>query len=407
MMDKFNNYSVEYTTKKFGGNSMDIKKLHEEFTKIYGDESECTFFSPGRINLIGEHIDYNGGFVFPCALDFGTYGLVKVRDDKKVNFASTNFDLKVTSDLNHLKFTEVDDWANYPKGVIKIMMDNGYDVKGMDILISGNIPNGAGLSSSASLEVLTAEIVNNLFNNCSIDKIEIAKMSQKAENDFVGVNCGIMDQFAIRMGKKAKAILLNCETLDYNYADVNLLDYDIVIMNTNKRRALNESKYNERRSECDKALEVIRKVKEVKNICELKPEEFDKIENLFTDEKIKNRAKHAVYENSRVIRAFNCLNKGDLIEFGRLLMESHHSLKHLYEVTGKELDTIVEEALLTDGCIGARMTGAGFGGCAIAVVKKDKIKSFTSKVMDKYTKIIGYEPSFYSTGIGEGTHRVE
>jgi galactokinase len=386
---------------------MDIKRLQEIFTKIYGGDSECTFFSPGRINLIGEHIDYNGGYVFPCALDFGTYGLIKVRNDNAINLASTNFDLKVNSNLDNLRFIESDDWANYPKGVMKIMMDNGYDVKGMDILISGNIPNGAGLSSSASLEVLTAEIVNNLFNNGSIDKIEIAKMSQKAENDFVGVNCGIMDQFAIRMGKKAKAILLNCETLDYNYADVNLLDYEIVIMNTNKRRALNESKYNERRSECDKALEVIRKVKEVKNICELKPEEFDRIENLFTDEKIKNRAKHAVYENARVISAFNCLNKGQLLEFGRLLVESHHSLKHLYEVTGKELDAIVEEALLTDGCIGARMTGAGFGGCAIALVKKDKIESFTIRVKSNYTKRIGYEPNFYSTGIGEGTHRVE
>jgi galactokinase len=374
---------------------MDIKRLQEIFTKIYWENSDCTFFSPGRINLIGEHIDYNGGFVFPCALDFGIYGLVKIRNDDKINFASTNFDLKVSSNLKDIKYIVEDDWANYPKGVIKIMKDNGYDVKGMDILISGNIPNGAGLSSSASLEVLTAEIVNNLFNNGSIDKIEIVKMSQKAENDFVGVNCGIMDQFAIRMGKKAKAILLNCETLEYNYADVNLLDCDIVIMNTNKRRALNESKYNERRAECEKALEVIRTVKDIKNICELKPEEFDEIENLFTDVKIKNRAKHAVYEN------------GDLIEFGRLLMESHDSLKHLYEVTGKELDTIVEEALLTGGCIGARMTGAGFGGCAIAVVKKDKIESFTSRVKDKYTKRIGYEPSFYSTGIGEGTHRVE
>ncbi|MGH4117563.1 galactokinase [Clostridium sp.] len=386
---------------------MDIKKLKEIFTKIYGENSDCTFFSPGRINLIGEHIDYNGGFVFPCALDFGIYGLVKIREDDKINFASTNFDLVVNSNLKDIKYIVEDDWANYPKGVIKIMKDNGYDVKGMDILISGNIPNGAGLSSSASLEVLTAEIVNNLFNKGSIDKIELVKMSQKAENDFVGVNCGIMDQFAILMGKTAKAILLNCETLEYNYADVNLLDCDIVIMNTNKRRALNESKYNERRAECEKALEVIRTVKDIKNLCELKPEEFDEIENLFTDERIKNRAKHAVYENARVIRAFNCLNNGDLIEFGRLLMESHDSLKHLYEVTGKELDTIVEEALLTDGCIGARMTGAGFGGCAIAVVKKDKIESFISRVKDKYTKRIGYEPSFYSTGIGEGTHRVE
>mgnify|MGYP001575935310 CR=1 FL=1 len=386
---------------------MDIEKLHEIFKKIYGENSESTFFSPGRINLIGEHIDYNGGFVFPCALDFGTYGLIKVRNDNKINFASTNFDLKVSSNLNDLKYNDEDDWANYPKGVIKIMIDNGYDAQGMDILISGNIPNGAGLSSSASLEVLTGEIINNLFNNGRIDMLDIVKMSQKAENDYVGVNCGIMDQFAVGMGKKAKAILLNCQTLEYDYADVNLLDYDIVIMNTNKRRALNESKYNERRAECEKALEIIKKVKDIKNICELKPEEFDKIENLFTDEKIKNRAKHSVYENARVISAFNCLNSGQLIEFGKLLMESHHSLKYLYEVTGKELDAIVEEALLTDGCIGARMTGAGFGGCAIAVVKKDKIDLFTSRVKEKYTKRIGYAPTFYSTGIGEGTHRVE
>ncbi|MBU3092155.1 galactokinase [Clostridium sp. CF011] len=386
---------------------MDIEKLHEIFKKIYGENSESTFFSPGRINLIGEHIDYNGGFVFPCALDLGTYGLIKVRNDNKINFASTNFDLKVSSDLNNLKYNAQDDWANYPKGVIKIMLDHGYNAQGMDILISGNIPNGAGLSSSASLEVLTGEIINTLFNNSRIDMIDIVKMSQKSENDYVGVNCGIMDQFAIGMGKKAKAILLNCRTLEYAYADVNLLGYEIVIMNTNKRRALNESKYNERRSECEKALAIIKKVKDIKNICELKPEEFDKIENLFTDEKIKNRAKHSVYENARVINAFNCLNSGHLIEFGRLLMESHHSLKHLYEVTGKELDAIVEEALLTDGCIGARMTGAGFGGCAIALVKKDKIELFTSRVKEKYTNRIGYAPTFYSTGIGEGTHRVE
>ncbi len=386
---------------------MDIKELEGIFTKIYGVKSDATFFAPGRINLIGEHIDYNGGFVFPCALDFGTVGLVKIRNDNKINFASTNFDLKVNSDLKDLKFEKAADWANYPKGVMKVMLDHGYDVKGMDILVSGNIPNAAGLSSSASLEVLTGVMVNNLFNNDKIDMIDIVKMSQQAENDFVGVNCGIMDQFAIGMGKKAKAILLNCETLKYEYADVKLLDYAIVIMNTNKRRALNESKYNERRSECEKALEIIRKVKDVKNICELKPEEFDKMENLFTDEKIKNRAKHSVYENARVISAFNCLNSGQLIEFGRLLIESHHSLKNLYEVTGIELDAIVEEALLSDGCIGARMTGAGFGGCAIALVEKDKIESFTKRVNENYTKRIGYEPTFYATGIGEGAHRVK
>lgn len=385
---------------------MEINNLKEKFIEIYGVENEFVFLSPGRINLIGEHIDYNGGLVFPCALDFGTYALVGLRDDNKLNLASTNFDLKVSSDLDNLTYTEEDDWANYPKGVIKIMLDRGYKVKGMDILISGDIPNGAGLSSSASLEVLIGVIVNNLFNEGKIDRVELVKIAQQAENEFVGVNCGVMDQFAVGMGKKDKAILLDCNSLSYKYADVKLLDYSIVIINTNKRRALNESKYNERRSECEEALKIIQKEKKVENLCKLTPAEFDKLEYLFKDEKVKNRAKHAVYENDRVISAFDSLNKGQLEEFGRLLIESHDSLKNLYEVTGKELDALVEEALKTEGCIGARMTGAGFGGCAIALVKNDKIGGFAEQVKRAYTERIGYEPSFYSSGIGEGTHQI-
>lgn len=385
---------------------MDIIKLEKIFQDIYGRKNEFCFFSPGRINLIGEHIDYNGGLVFPCALEFGTYALVSLRDDNKLNFASTNFELKVTSNLNDLAYKKEDDWANYPKGTLKIMLDNGYKAKGMNILISGNIPNGAGLSSSASLEVLVAVIVNNLFNEGKIDRVDLVKMSQKAENEFIGVNCGIMDQFAVGMGKKDKAILLDCNSLNYKYADMNLLNYSIVIMNTNKRRALNESKYNERRAECEAALEIIQKEKSINNLCKLTPEEFDALEHLFTDTNIRNRAKHAVYENDRVISAFDCLNKGDLDKFGKLLVESHDSLKNLYEVTGKELDTLVEEALNADGCIGARMTGAGFGGCAIALVENDKIESFTKQVKKAYTEKIGYEPSFYSSGIGDGTHQI-
>ncbi|URZ15632.1 galactokinase [Clostridium felsineum] len=385
---------------------MELNKLEEIFQTIYGKKNEFSFFSPGRINLIGEHIDYNGGLVFPCALDFGTYALVNLREDNKLNFASTNFDLKVSCDLNNLVYTKEDDWANYPKGVIKIMLDKGYTVKGMDILISGNIPNGAGLSSSASLEVLTSVVVNNLFNDGKIDRVELVKISQMAENEFVGVNCGIMDQFAVGMGKTNKAILLDCNSLSYKYADMNLLDYSIVIMNTNKRRALNESKYNERRAECEEALKIIQTKKPVANLCKLTPEEFHEVEPLLTKDNIKNRAKHAVYENDRVISAFDCLNDGKLEEFGRLLMESHDSLKNLYEVTGKELDSLVEEALKAEGCIGARMTGAGFGGCAIALVKTDKIDSFTDEVKKAYTERIGYEPSFYSSGIGNGTHQI-
>jgi galactokinase len=383
--------------------SMDIIQLKSEFVKIYGEGEIRNFHSPGRVNLIGEHIDYNGGYVFPCALEFGTFACVRVRNDKTVNLATTNFDLKVTVDLDDIAYKDEDDWANYPKGVIKTLLDDGYKVSGMDILFSGNIPNGAGLSSSASLELLMGVIVNNLFNDEKIDRVELVKIGQKAENRFVGVNCGIMDQFAVGMGKKDKAILLDCNTLRYDYADVNLGEYSLVIMNTNKRRALNESKYNERRSECDSALEVIRKQKNINALCELSSNDYEELEYLIEEENVRKRVRHAVYENERVKKAYDCLNKGELIEFGALLVRSHDSLRDLYEVTGKELDTIVEEALKVEGCIGSRMTGAGFGGCAIAVVKKNAIEVFQEKVRNNYRDIIGYEPSFYLSGIGEGT----
>jgi galactokinase len=385
---------------------MNINELKNEFLKQYGEGEVRSFHSPGRVNLIGEHIDYNGGYVFPCALEFGTFACVRIREDGKVNLASTNFDLKVSVDLDNLVYREEDDWANYPKGVMKVMLDNGYKVGGMDILITGNIPNGAGLSSSASLELLIGVIINDLFNQGAIDKVELVKIGQKAENTFVGVNCGIMDQFAVGMGKEHKAILLDCNTLEYRYAEVELGDYSLVIMNTNKRRALNESKYNERRAECDEAVAVLRTAKDINTLCELTVEEYEKLEHLLTKENVRNRARHAVYENERVKNAFDALNQGKLKEFGELLVASHNSLRDLYEVTGKELDTIVDESLRAEGCIGSRMTGAGFGGCAIAVVKKDCIDSFINTVKVNYTSKIGYEPSFYMSGIGEGTQEI-
>jgi galactokinase len=385
---------------------MELTALKEQFVKLYGEGEIRIFHSPGRVNLIGEHIDYNGGYVFPCALEFGTYGLVRKREDNIVNFASTNFDLRVSADLNVVEYRKEDDWANYPKGVIKVMTDAGFKVGGMDILVSGSIPNGAGLSSSASLEVLTAVIVDNLFNGGTADRVELVKLSQKAENTFVGVNCGIMDQFAIGMGKENKAILLDCGTLKYSYASVELGDYTLVIMNTNKRRALNESKYNERRAECDEALSILQKEKNIIALCELTAEEFDKLESLIDKENVRNRAKHAVYENERTKKAFEKLNEGKIEEVGKLLTASHNSLRDLYEVTGKELDTLVEEALKTSGCIGARMTGAGFGGCAIALVKKEAVENFKEEVKKNYTEKIGYEPSFYLSGIGEGTREI-
>ena len=386
---------------------MEASQLKEEFLKLYGEGETRTFHSPGRINLIGEHIDYNGGYVFPCALEFGTFGCVRVREDNVVNLASTNFDLKVSVSLDDIEYKEADDWGNYPKGVIKTMQQKGYKVGGMDIFISGNIPNGAGLSSSASLELLTAVIVNDLFNESKIDRVELVKIGQIAENQFVGVNCGIMDQFAIGMGKKNKAMLLDCSTVKYEYAEVNLGNYSLVIMNSNKRRALNESKYNERRAECDEAVENINSVKKINALCELTEEEFEKVEKVIVKENVKKRARHAVYENERVKKAFKCLNEGKLLEFGSLLVQSHNSLRDLYEVTGKELDTIVEEALKAEGCIGARMTGAGFGGCAIAVVEKTSISKFIDTVKKNYTEKIGYAPDFYLSGIGEGTTEIE
>lgn len=387
---------------------MSLEELKHKFIDIFGQGigEIISFHSPGRINLIGEHIDYNGGLVFPCALDFGTYGLVRKRNDSKINFVSTNFDLRITDDINNIEYKKEDDWANYPKGVIKVMKDKGFRVGGMDILISGDIPNGAGLSSSASLEVLIGYMVNVLFNEETIPMIELIKISQKAENDFVGVNCGIMDQFAVGMGKENKAILLDCNTLEYSYADLDLKDYTLVLINTNKRRALNESKYNERREECDKVLNIIKSQKYFKNLCEISKDDFQSYKELLESEVLKKRAKHVVYENERVKEAYKALNEGDLKRFGQLLIESHNSLRDLYEVTGKELDTVVEEALKVEGCIGARMTGAGFGGCAISIVRKDRVKDFMEIVGKNYKATIGYEPSFYLSGIGNGTRKL-
>ncbi|QAT39611.1 galactokinase [Clostridium sp. JN-9] len=385
---------------------MEIKELREEFIKLYGMGEIRTFHSPGRVNLIGEHIDYNGGYVLPCALDFGTYGCVRERKDRKINFASTNFPLKVQIDVDNIKFSKEDDWANYPKGVIVEMMKKGYSISGMDILVSGNIPNGAGLSSSASLEVLMAVIIDNLFNGGKLDRVELVQLCQKAENNFVGVNCGIMDQFAIGMGKKNKAILLDCNTLKYSYCNVDLKDNCIVVLNTNKRRSLNESKYNERRAECEEALKILQTWKKINALCELTVDEFNNMEHLIEKENVRKRAKHAVYENERTKDAYRYLNEGDIEKFGQLLTKSHDSLRDLYEVSGKELDTIVSESLKVKGCLGARMTGAGFGGCALAIVKNTEVDNFMNIVRENYKNIIGYEPSFYLSGIGEGTGEI-
>ena len=381
----------------------------EMFTKVYGDrEGIRVFFSPGRVNLIGEHTDYNGGNVFPCALSFGTYGAIALRDDKTVRMYSENFkDLGViTFDIDDLKNEEKDDWANYPKGVISVLRNHGYDVKqGFDMVVFGNIPNGAGLSSSASLELLMGVMVDKIFN-FNIDRVELVKYCQEAENKFIGVNCGIMDQFAIGMGKEDSAILLDCNTLDYSYSKVDLKDEVIIIANTNKRRGLADSKYNERRSECETALSELQIKLNINSLGELTEEEFENNKYLIKNDIRAKRAKHAVYENQRTLKAVKALQNNDIETFGKLMNDSHKSLRDDYEVTGKELDTLVDLAWKHEATVGARMTGAGFGGCTVSIVKKAMEEDFINTVGKGYKEIIGYDADFYVANIGDGTREI-
>lgn len=384
------------------------KRLIKEFTDIFEVPGEALFFSPGRVNLIGEHTDYNGGMVFPCAITFGTYAVVSKRTDSCMRLFSNNFKEKGIIDvaLQTLHYVKKDDWANYVKGVLYFLQQEGFEIPcGLNILIEGNIPNGAGLSSSASLEVLTGTILKETFQ-LPISKLDIIKLSQKAENQFVGMNCGIMDQFIIGMGKKDHAIALDTGTLEYTYAPVQLKQASIIIMNTNKQRGLTDSKYNERRAECEHALSQIQTVVKIKNLCDLKETEFEKVQHVITSPVERKRARHAVLENIRVKKAIAALEKNDIEEFGALMNASHISLRDDYEVTGIELDTLVESAWNQSGTIGARMTGAGFGGCAIAIVRNDDIEDFTAAVRREYTQAIGYEPDFYIASIGDGAGKL-
>lgn len=384
------------------------KRLIKEFTDIFEVPGEALFFSPGRVNLIGEHTDYNGGMVFPCAITFGTYAVVSKRTDSCMRLFSNNFKEKGIIDvaLQTLHYDKKDDWANYVKGVLYFLQQEGFEIPcGLNILIEGNIPNGAGLSSSASLEVLTGTILKETFQ-LPISKLDIIKLSQKAENQFVGMNCGIMDQFIIGMGKKDHAIALDTGTLEYTYAPVQLKQASIIIMNTNKQRGLTDSKYNERRAECEHALSQLQTVVKIKNLCDLKETEFEKVQHIITSPVERKRARHAVLENIRVKKAIAALEKNDIEEFGALMNASHISLRDDYEVTGIELDTLVESAWNQSGTIGARMTGAGFGGCAIAIVRNDDIEDFTSAVRKEYTQAIGYEPDFYIASIGDGAGKL-
>ncbi|WOX36962.1 galactokinase [Ligilactobacillus salivarius] len=384
---------------------MDKKVINDKFTEIFSEQAEATFFSPGRINLIGEHTDYNGGHVFPCAISLGTYGAARKREDNKLRFYSANFeDLGIIeTSLDDLKYDKKDNWVNYAKGMIYFLKETGHDVdKGMDIFIEGNIPNGSGLSSSASLEMLIGVIAQELFN-LDIDRVDLVKLGMETENKFIGVNSGIMDQFAVGMGKQNQAILLDTNTLEYSYAPVDMENNVIVIMNTNKRRELADSKYNERRSECETAVGELQAKLDINTLGELDAQTFDEYAYLIEDENRLKRARHAVWENQRTMQAQAALEEGDLEKFGRLVNASHVSLEHDYEVTGIELDTLAHTAWKQKGVLGARMTGAGFGGCGIAIVDKDKVEAFKENVGKVYTEKIGYAPTFYIAEIADGT----
>ena len=381
------------------------EKLLQKFNELFGKgDDDRVYFAPGRVNLIGEHTDYNGGHVFPCALTIGTYAVARKREDDKLRFFSMNFeDLGVIeSSLDDLKPYKEADWTNYPKGVMWAFAEKGMKIdKGLDILLYGNIPNGSGLSSSASVEVLTGFILRDLFG-FDVTNQDLALIGQFSENKFNGVNCGIMDQFAIAMGKKDNAIFLDTATLKFEYAPIKLENAKIVISCSNKKRGLGDSKYNERRSECEQALSEIQQYIGIETLGDLTEEQFEMYKTSIKDEDRQKRAKHAVYENQRTIKAVEALKNNDVEEFGRLMIASHDSLRDDYEVTGIELDTLVEEALKIDGVIGSRMTGAGFGGCTVSIVKDEAVDEFIEKVGKAYEAKIGYAADFYVVEIGDG-----
>jgi galactokinase len=384
-------------------------KLIIDFGKIFGNaEGTAVYFAPGRVNLIGEHTDYNGGHVFPCALTIGTYAVARMREDKLIRVYSKNFEDTgiIEFSIDELVNTKGHDWANYPKGVVWAFSQEGFCInKGFEILFYGNIPNGAGLSSSASIELVTSVILKDLYR-FDLDMIEMVKLSKLAENKFIGVNCGIMDQFAIGMGKENCAVLLDTNNLNYTYARINLKDASIVIANTNKIRGLADSKYNERRSQCEEALKDLQQKLEINSLGELTEEEFDKHKHLIKDSISIKRAKHAVCENQRTIKAVKALQEEDIETFGLLMNASHVSLRDDYEVTGIELDILVEIAWNQKGVVGSRMTGAGFGGCTVSIVKNDYIDDFIKNVGEAYVEKIGYEASFYVVNIGDGARKL-
>ena len=382
------------------------EKLIQQFKDLYKGEGEIrSYFAPGRVNLIGEHTDYNGGHVFPCALTLGTYGIVRDRDDRKLRFYSANFEKLgvIETSLDELVPDPKANWTNYPKGVMWAFEKRGYKLThGLDILIYGNIPNGSGLSSSASLEVLTGVILKDTFGFDQVSMVDIALIGQDSENNFNGCNCGIMDQFASAMGKKDNAIFLDTNTLHYEYAPVVLKDAKIVITNSKVKHSLVDSAYNDRRNECETALKELKAVMDISSLGELTEEEYEAHKDAIKDAVRQKRAKHAVYENQRTIRAVEALKAQDVELFGKLMNASHESLRYDYEVSCEEIDILVDLAQAMPGVLGSRITGGGFGGCTVSIVKNDAVDAFISKIGKTYQEKVGHEAEFYVVEIGDG-----
>ncbi len=386
------------------------EKLMETFQNLFGADGDIrTYFAPGRVNLIGEHTDYNGGHVFPCALTLGTYAVARKRDDRVLRFYSENFASLgvIETSLDDLVPDEKADWTNYPKGVMWTFEKRGYKLpQGLDIAIYGDIPNGSGLSSSASLEVLTGIVLKDMFGFNEITMPEIAQIGQYSENNFNGCNCGIMDQFASAMGKKDNAIFLDTNTLEYEYAPVVLPDAKIVITNSKVKHSLVDSAYNDRRSECETALEELKSEMPIVTLGDLTEAEFEAHKDTIKDPVRQLRAKHAVYENQRTIRAVAALKANNIEEFGKLMNESHVSLKNDYEVSCEEIDILVDLAWEIPGVIGSRITGGGFGGCTVSIVKNDAVDTFIEKVGNGYKEQTGNTAEFYVVEVGDGAHRL-
>lgn len=385
---------------------MDIQReVTTKFKELYNEALAGVFFAPGRVNLIGEHIDYNGGHVFPCGITQGTYVAIGRRDDRTIHCYSMNFSDKgvMKTSLDQLVYAKEDGWINYVKGIVKYLQEaSGQQLDdGFNLVVYGNIPNGAGLSSSASIELAVGLAVDQIYG-LAVDRLTLIKLGQRVENEFFGLNTGIMDQFAIGMAQADQAIFLDTNTLEYSMVPADFKDHVILIMNTNQRRELADSKYNKRRQQCEQALADLQTELDIQTLGDLSSEAFEQHKQLITDEVLRRRAKHAVYENERTLQAKEALTAGDLSAFGKLLDESHRSLRDDYEITGEALDTIVSEAWQQESVLGARMTGAGMGGCAIALVHKDQAEAVIQAIGPAYQEAIGLEAEFYIAEVGDG-----